>query len=85
MTNTRWEVWTIARWFSDRDLVFEPIKGKHLYLTGSRNNYMLGPQYEEKIQVTRTPFLYDESEPSDMKLQETLFFVSKISYYFWLV
>ena len=66
MPNTRWEVWTIARWFSDRELVFEPIKGKHLYHTGSRNNYMLNPQCEEKIQVTGTPFLYDEPEPSDL-------------------
>ena len=41
---------------------------------------MLDPQYEEKIQVTGTPFLYDESEPSDMKLQETLFFVSNFRY-----
>ena len=85
MANTRWEVWTIARWFNDRDLVFEPIKGKHRYHTGSRNNYMLNPQWEEKIQVAGTPFLYNESEPSDLKLQEKLFFVSKISYYFWLV
>ena len=82
MANTRWEVWTIARWFSDRDLVFEPIKGKHLYHTGSGNNYMLNPQREENIQVTGTFFLYKEPEPSDMKLQETLFFVIKISYYF---
>ena len=64
--------------------MFEPIKGKHLYHTGSRNNYMLNPQCEEKIQVIGTPFLYKEPEPSDMKLQETLFFVIKISYYFWL-
>ena len=84
MTNTRLKVWTTARWFSDRDLVFEPIKGKHLYNTGSGNNYMLNPQCEENIQVTRTPFLYDKPEPSDLKLQETLFFVVKISYYFWL-
>ena len=76
MANTRWEVWTIARWFNDRDLVFEPIKGKHLYHIGSGNNYMLNPQCEEKIQVIGTPFLYDELEPSDLKLQETLFFVS---------
>ena len=81
MPNTRWEVWTIARWFSDRDLVFEPIKGKHLYHIGSGNNYMLNPQCEEKIQVIGTPFLYDESEPSDMKLQETLFFVSNFRYF----
>ena len=65
--------------------MFEPIKGKHLYHTGSGNNYMLNPQCEEKIQVTGTPFLYGESEPSDLKLQEKLFFVSKISYYLWLV
>ena len=62
--------------------MFEPIKGKHLYHTGSGNNYMLNPQCEEKIQVTETPFLYKELEPSDLKLQETLFFVIKISYYF---
>ena len=84
MANTRWEVWTIARCISERDLVFEPIKGKHLYHTDSRNNYMLNPQCEEKIQVIGTPFLYDKSEPSDLKLQEALFFVIKISYYFWL-
>ena len=64
--------------------MFEPIKGMHLYHTGLGNNYMLNPQCEEKIQVTRTPFLYKEPEPSDLKLQETLFFVIKISYYFWL-
>ena len=64
--------------------MFEPIKGKHLYHTGSRNNYMLNPQFEEKIQVTGTPFLYKESEPSDLKLQETLFLVSNLHYYFWL-
>ena len=65
-------------------LVFEPINGKHLYNTGSGNNYMLNPQCEENKQVTETPFLYKEFEPSDLKLQETLFFVIKISYYFWL-
>ncbi|RVW12345.1 hypothetical protein CK203_104902 [Vitis vinifera] len=42
---------------------------------------VLGERYEplqgasEKKQVTGTPFLYEESEPSDLKLQETLFFV----------
>ena len=81
MANKRGEVWTIARWFSDRDLVFEPIKGKHMYHTGSGNNYMLNPQCEEKIQVTRTPFLYDEAELSDLKLQEALFFVSNFNYF----
>ena len=81
MANTRWEVWTIARWFSDRDLVFETIKGKHLYHTSSGNNYMLNPQCEEKIQVTGTPFLYDEPELSDLKLQEALFFVSNFCYF----
>ena len=45
---------------------------------------MLNPQREENIQVTGTFFLYKEPEPSDMKLQETLFIVIKISYYFWL-
>ena len=84
MANTRWQVWTIARCISERDLVFDPIKGKHLYNTSSGNNYMLNPQCEEKIQVTETPFLYDKPKPSDLKLQETLFFVIKISYYFWL-
>ena len=84
MANARWEAWAIARCISDRDLVFEPIKGKHLYHTNSGNNYMLNPQFKEKIQVTRTPFLYDKSEPSDLKLQEALFFVIKISYYFLL-
>ena len=76
MANTRWEARTIARCISERDLVFEPIKGKYLYHTDSGNNYMLNPQCEEKIQVIGTPFLYDELEPSDLKLQETLFFVS---------
>ena len=66
----------------ERDLVFESIKGKHLYHTGLRNNYMLNLQFEEKIQVTGTLFLYKEPEPSDLKLQETLFFVIKINYYF---
>ncbi|KAL6349850.1 hypothetical protein AAG906_001737 [Vitis piasezkii] len=42
----------------------------------------LASLWEEKKQVTRTPFLYEKSEPSDLKLQETLFFVSKFSYYF---
>ena len=61
--------------------MLESIKGKHLYHTGSGNNYMLIPQCEEKIQVTGTPFLYKEPEPSDLKLQETLFFVSNFSYF----
>ena len=64
--------------------MFEPIKVEHLYHTGSGNNYMLNPQYEEKIQVTRTPSLYKRPKPIDMQLQETPFFVIKISYYFWL-
>ena len=81
MGNTRWEVWTIARWFSDRKLVFESIKGKHLYHTGSGNNSMLNPQYEEKIQVIGILFLYKEPELSDLKLQEALFFVSNFSYF----
>ena len=38
---------------------------------------MLILQCEENKQVTGTPFLYEESEPSDLKLQETFFFVSK--------
>ena len=42
---------------------------------------MLNPQCEEKIQVTRTPFLYDEAELSDLKLQEALFFVSNFNYF----
>ena len=74
----------MTRCISESYLVFEPINGKHLYKTGSGNNYMLNPQCEEKIQVTETPFLYKEHEPSDLKLQETLFFIIKISYYFWL-
>ena len=84
MANARWEARVIARWISERDLLFESIKGKHLYHTDSGNNYMLNPQREEKKQVTGTPFLYKEPEPSDLKLQETFFFVIKISYYFWL-
>ena len=43
---------------------------------------MLNPQREEKKQVIGTSFLYEEPKPSDLKVQETLFFVSKISYYF---
>ena len=66
MASARWEVWAIARCIGDKDLVFEPIKGKHLYHTGSGNNYMLNPQCEEKKQVTGTPFLYKESELSDL-------------------
>ena len=66
MASARWEVWAIARCINERDLVFEPIKGKHLYQTGSGNNYMLNPQCEEKKQVTGTSFLYKESEPSDL-------------------
>ena len=62
--------------------MLETIKGKHMYYTGSENNYMLNPQCEEKIQVIGTSFLYKEPEPSDLKLQETFFFISKISYYF---
>ena len=58
MANARWEARAIARCISERDLVFEPIKGKHLYHTDSGNNYMLNPQYEEKKQVTGTLFLY---------------------------
>ena len=81
MANARWEVWAIARCISERDLVFEPIKGKHLYHTDSRNNSMLNPQCEKKIPVTRTSFLYEKPEPSDLKLQETLFFVSNFRYF----
>ena len=66
MVNARWETWAIARCISERDLVFEPIKGKHLYHTGSGNNYMLNPQCEEKKQVTENPFLYKKPEPSDL-------------------
>ena len=66
MVNARWEVWTITKCINERDLVFEPINGKHLYNTGLGNNYMLNPQREEKKQVTETPFLYKESEPSDL-------------------
>ena len=84
MENARWEVRVIASCISERELVLKSIKGKHLYHTDSGNNYMLNPQCKEKIQVTETPFFYDEPEPSDLKLQEALFFVIKISYYFWL-
>ena len=73
MANTRWEVWTIARGINERDLVFEPIKGKHLYHTGSGNNYMLNPKCEEKIQVTRALFLHKEPDPSDPKTQRNTF------------
>ena len=66
MASARWEVWAIARSISERDLVFEPINGKHLYKTGSGNNYMLNPQCEENKQVTGTLFLYKESEPSNL-------------------
>ena len=66
MASARWEVWAIARCISERDLVFEPINEKHLYHTGSRNNYMLKPQREENKQVIGTPFLYKESKPSDL-------------------
>ena len=57
MANAMWEARAIARWISERDLVFESVKGKHLYHTGSGNNYMLNLQCEEKIQVTGTLFL----------------------------
>ena len=33
------------------DLVFETIKGKHMYHISLGNNYMLNPQYEKNIQV----------------------------------
>ena len=45
---------------------------------------MLNPQCEEKIQVTGTPFLYDEPEPSDLKLQEALFSVSNFNYFIFV-
>ena len=73
MANARWEVWTIARCISERDLVFEPIKGKHLYHTGSGNNYMLNPQREEKTQVTEALFLHEELDPSDPKTPRNAF------------
>ena len=66
MANARWEARAIASCISERDLVFEPIKGKRLYHIGSGNNYMLNPQCEEKKQVTETSFLYKEPEPSDL-------------------
>ena len=66
MENARWEARVIARWFNDRELELESIKGKHLYHTSSGNNYMLNLQCEENKQVTGTPFLYKESEPSDL-------------------
>ena len=31
--------------------------------------------------MTETPFLYEEFEPSDLKLQETLFLVSNFHYF----
>ena len=52
-----------------------------MYHTNSGNNYMLNPQCEEKIQVIGSPFLYKEFEPSDLKLQETLFLVSNFHYF----
>ena len=73
MANARWEAQAIVRCISERELVFEPIKGKHLYHTGSGNNYMLNPQCEEKIQVTVTPFLYKEPEPNDLKTPRSTF------------
>ena len=73
MENARREARAIARWISERDLVFEPIKGKHLYQTGSGNNYMLNPQCEEKIQVTGTLFLHEEPHPSDPKTPRNAF------------
>ena len=66
MVSARWEAWAIARCINERDLVFEPSNGKHLYSTGSGNNYMLNPQREEKKQVTETPFFFKESEPNDL-------------------
>ena len=66
MTSARREARAIARCISERDLVFEPMNGKHLYKTGSGNNYMLNPQCDENKQVTGTLFLYKESEPSDL-------------------
>ena len=46
---------------------------------------MLNLQCEEKIQVTGTLFLYQNLTPMIQKLQETLFFISNFSYYyFWL-
>ena len=85
MASARWEVWAIARCISERDLVFEPINGKHLYYTGLGNNYMLNPQCEENKQVTGTLLFVQGIWAQWSKLQETLFFVSKISYYLWLV
>ena len=85
MASARWKVWAIARCISERDLVFEIIKEKHLYKTGSGNNYMLNPQLKENKQVTGTLLFAWGTWAQWSKLQETLFFVSKISYYFWLV
>ena len=51
----------------------------HVYHTGSKNNYMLNPQCEEKIQVMESPFSYKEPELSDLKLQGTFFFVITFS------
>ena len=55
------------------DLVFEPIKRKHLYHTDSGNNYMLNPQREEKTQVTGALFLHEEPDPSDPKTPRNVF------------
>ena len=42
---------------------------------------MLNPQCEEKIQVTGISLFVKEPKPSDLKLQEALFFVSNFSYF----
>ena len=33
MKNAKWEARAIVRWISEKELVFESIKGKHLYRT----------------------------------------------------
>ncbi|KAL6348623.1 hypothetical protein AAG906_016147 [Vitis piasezkii] len=43
------------------------------------------PRLKITLNVTGTPFLYEEPEPSDLNSKKQLFFISKISYYFWLV
>ena len=42
---------------------------------------LLSPTRGEDLE---SPPLPKEPEPSDLKLQETLFFVINFSYYFWL-
>ncbi|RVW21666.1 hypothetical protein CK203_099923 [Vitis vinifera] len=59
-----------GRWFEGKSKVKDHLEWQVL---GERYEPLQGAS--EKKQVTGTPFLYEESEPSDLKLQETLFFV----------